>query len=61
MLAAEFWFDKMLEFCFTNLYPFHYSKLSDDEFLFNFERGEDATHFALHWVDSDWGPAWFPV
>ena len=60
-LATQFWLDEMTKFCFKNLYKFQYHMLSDDEYLFKFERGEDATHFTLRWVDSDWGPAWFPV
>jgi len=60
-LATQFWLDEMTKFCIKNLYTFQYHMESDDVYLFKFENGEDATHFTLRWVDSDWGMAWHPV
>jgi len=70
VLAKDFWIDEMIRFCLENNYIFKYPELSYFEdgtitgkfqVVFEFDKAEDATHFTLRWVDSDWGMMWHPV
>ena len=70
VLAKDFWVDEMIKFCLENCYAFkqptlsYYedgSQLGKLQVTFNFENSADASHFALRWVDSDWGMMWHPV
>ena len=61
-LAKNFWYDQMINFCTSNNYAFLYSILPEPSagIIFNFTEKSDASHFALRWIDSDWGMMWHP-